>query len=72
MQSKSPSRSSNVVRGYQIDEIVVYLKTKKVKVLFYPMFPDFRKDIAVWFPGVCRSYWYDQHADKDEYGALVE
>jgi hypothetical protein len=38
------------------------------------MFPDFEKIIALLkVPRLCPlSFWYNQHVDEDEHGALVE
>jgi hypothetical protein len=44
-----------------------------VKDLLYPALPDILKIIVVWkFPKFACFSFYEQHVDKDEYGAMVE
>jgi hypothetical protein len=45
-----------------------------MEVLFYPIFPDFRKSIAFWKAPRRRPFILlaKKHVDEDEYGAVME
>ena len=43
-----------------------------MKVLFYPMLPDFRKSIAFWKVPRLRAFVLQQHIDEEKYAAVVE
>jgi hypothetical protein len=66
--SKQTQLSSNTACCFN------HLKTKNVKVLLYPLLPDFRNSIALWKVPRLRllSFCQDKCVDEDEYGALME